>query len=190
MKAVFLDRDGVLNKEVGYIHHVEDFQLNPGAAAAVAQLNQAGWFTALVSNQSGPSRGYYDLSHVDALHTRLTQLLHEEAEAHLDAIAYCPYLSPATGGTDRRYTRWSTWRKPNTGMYLAHSWRYNLTLSASYMVGDKATDIDMACNAGVKGILVTSGYGKQVLQGQYQHQVKAVHVAADLQAAVQWLLHQ
>ena len=66
-RAVFLDRDGVLNQEVGYIHQLEDLNLIPGVAQAVTRLNQAGLFCCLVSNQSGPARGYYPASHVDAL---------------------------------------------------------------------------------------------------------------------------
>ena len=92
--AVFLDRDGVLNVEAGYIHRVEDLHLIPGAAQAVRQLNDRQLFCTLVSNQSGPARGYYPSDHVDALHQRLEQLLQAEADAHLDALYYCPYLSP------------------------------------------------------------------------------------------------
>jgi len=190
MRAVFLDRDGVLNQEVGYIHRVEDLNLLPGAAQAVALLNQAGWFTCLVSNQSGPARGYYPASHVDALHRRLAELLRQEAGAVLDHVNYCPYLSAPTGGTAPSFTRWSTWRKPNTGMFTQAAWRYGLDLAQSFMVGDKATDVDMARNAGVRGILVTTGFGERVLSGAYQHQVQPDYIAVDLLAGVRWLLDQ
>ena len=83
--AVFLDRDGVLNIEAGYIHKVEDLHLIPGVAAAVRRLNDLGIFSCLISNQSGPARGYYPLDHVEALHRRLCQLLQAEAGARLDA---------------------------------------------------------------------------------------------------------
>lgn len=188
--AVFLDRDGVLNLEVGYIHRVEDLQLVPGAAAAVKRLNQQGLFCCLVSNQSGPARGYYPASHVEALHDRLCRLLQAEADAHLDALYYCPYLSPPGGGTDPEYARWSTWRKPNTGMLVAAAWDYDLDLSRSFMVGDKATDVDMAHNAGCVGILVQTGFGDRVLSGAYQHHTCPDYVAIDLLAAVDWILLQ
>ena len=77
--AVFLDRDGVLNVEAGYIHNVEDLHLIPGVAQAVRQLNERQLFCCLVSNQSGPARGYYPNSHVEALHQRLCQLLQQQA---------------------------------------------------------------------------------------------------------------
>jgi D-glycero-D-manno-heptose 1,7-bisphosphate phosphatase len=188
--AVFLDRDGVLNQEVGYIHKVEDLHLIPGVAQAVRRLNDRGLFCCLVSNQSGPARGYYPASHVDALHDRLCKLLYKEAKARLDAIYYCPYLSAPEGGTDPAYTLWSTWRKPNTGMLVAAAWKYDLDLSRSYMVGDKATDVDLAHNAGCIGILVQTGYGDRVLNGVYQHAPQPDYTASDLATAVDWIMRR
>lgn len=187
--AVFLDRDGVLNVEAGYIHQVDDLQLISGAAHAVHQLNQAGWFCCLVSNQSGPARGYYPVQHVEALHQRLQTLLRAEADAYLDALYYCPYLSPPEGGCDSDFALWSTWRKPNPGMLVAAAWDHDLDIARSIMVGDKATDVDLAHNAGCKGVLVTTGYGDRVLSGQYQHKTQPDFVAADLGAAVDWILN-
>lgn len=185
--AVFLDRDGVLNIEAGYLHRVEDLQLIPGAAQAVRRLNDQNLFCTLVSNQSGPARGYYGADHVEALHLRLCQLLQIEADAHLDALYYCPYLSPQAGGTSPDFTRWSTWRKPNTGMLVAAAWEHDLDLSQSFMVGDKATDVDMAHNAGCTGILVQTGFGQDVLGGKYQHHTQPDYIAADLPTAVDWI---
>lgn len=185
--AVFLDRDGVLNIEAGYLHRVEDLQLIPGAAQAVRRLNDQDLFCTLVSNQSGPARNYYGADHVDALHLRLVQLLQIEADAHLDALYYCPYLSPQAGGTNLQFTRWSTWRKPNTGMLVAAAWEHDLDLSQSFMVGDKATDVDMAHNAGCTGILVQTGFGQDVLGGKYQHHTQPDYIAADLPTAVDWI---
>lgn len=189
-RTVFLDRDGVLNQEVGYIHQVTDLHLIPGVAQAVKQLNRSGLFCCLVSNQSGPARGYYPASHVDALHGRLCQLLNAEAGAHLDALYYCPYLSAPEGGTEPAYTRWSTWRKPNTGMLVAAAWEHDLDLNQSFMVGDKATDVDMAHNAGCTGILVQTGFGDRILSGKYQHHAKPAFIAIDLPHAVDWILQQ
>lgn len=188
--AVFLDRDGVLNIEAGYIHNLEDLNLISGAAKAVRQLNEQKIFTCLVSNQSGPARGYYPVSHVDALHQRLCQLLDEEAKAHLDALYYCPYLSSTAGGTNRAFTRWSSWRKPNTGMLVAAAWQHDLDLERSFVVGDKATDVDLAHNAGAKGILVCTGYGQKVLAGNYQHQTQPDYIAEDLADAVAWIVNE
>lgn len=186
--AVFLDRDGVLNLEAGYIHVLEDLQLVPGAAQAVRQLNDQGLFCCLASNQSGPARGYYPVDHVEALHQRLCALLETEAEAHLNALYFCPDLSPPEGGTNPAFSRWTTWRKPNTGMLVAAAWEHDLDLTRSFMVGDKATDIDMAHNAGCWGILVQTGFGDRVLGGEYQYHTRPDCTAADLPEAVKWIL--
>ena len=187
-KAVFLDRDGVLNVEAGYIHNLDNLKLIPNAAQAVRKLNDSDFFCCLVSNQSGPARKYYPNSHVVALNERLEQLLWKEGKAKLNALYYCPYLSPPAGGIDPNYTYWGTWRKPNTGMLVAAAWEYDLDLKNSFMVGDKATDVDMAHNAGLTGILVTTGYGTRVVEGKYQHQTKPDYIAPDLSQAVNWIL--
>jgi D-glycero-D-manno-heptose 1,7-bisphosphate phosphatase len=186
--AVFLDRDGVLNIEAGYLHRLDDLNLIPGVAQAIRRLNEAGLFCCLASNQSGPARGYYPVEHVDALHERLQQLLAEQAGAKLDAVYQCPYLSPPEGGTEAAFALWSTWRKPNTGMLVAAAWEHDLDLDRSFMVGDKATDVDLAHNAGCRGILVQTGFGEQVLQGEYQHATQPDYIARDLSQAVDWIL--
>jgi D-glycero-D-manno-heptose 1,7-bisphosphate phosphatase len=188
--AVFLDRDGVLNQEAGYIHHLEDLNLMPGVAAAVRQLNDRGIFCCLASNQSGPARNYYPDSHVQALHQRLGQLLAADAGAHLDAEYYCAQLSPPEGGINPDFNGWTTWRKPNTGMLVAAAWQHDLDLSQSFMVGDKATDVDLGKNAGCRGILVQTGFGEQVLQGKYQHHTQPDFIATDLTVAVTWILQE
>ncbi len=185
--AVFLDRDGVLNEEVGYIHHLEDLRLLPGVAQAVRRLNDCGWFCCLASNQSGPARNYYGVDHVHALHDRLQTLLWEAAGAVLDAVYFCPELSRPEGGIVSQYAGWTTWRKPNTGMLVAAAWDHDLDLRRSVMIGDKATDIDLARNARCYGILVQTGFGDRVLAGAYQHPSQPDYIASGLGAAVEWI---
>jgi D-glycero-D-manno-heptose 1,7-bisphosphate phosphatase len=188
--AVFLDRDGVINVEKGYIHEVNDLDLIDGVARAIRKLNDLDIFVCAVSNQSGAARNYYDQNHIEALNQRVGNLLKVEAGAYLNAFYYCPYLSPSAGGTNPDLTGWSTSRKPNTGMLVAAAWEYDLDLSSSFMVGDKATDVDLAHNGGLQGILVKTGYGKKVLAGEYQHTIKADYVAEDLPNAVDWIIGQ
>jgi len=186
--AVFLDRDGVLNQEAGYIHKLEDLVLIDGVAQAVRSLNDRNVFCCLVSNQAGAARGYYDLAHIEALHDRLQNLLKTEAGAYLNAMYYCPSLSQPEGGINPSLNYWSTWRKPNTGMLVAAAWQHDLDLRKSFMVGDKATDIDLAHNAGCTGILVKSGFGEKVLSGDYQHSVQPDYIGDRLLDAVEWIL--
>ncbi|ELR99039.1 HAD-IIIA family hydrolase [Gloeocapsa sp. PCC 73106] len=186
--GVFFDRDGVLNQEKGYLYSCEDLVLIPQAAQAVRTLNQQGIFCCLISNQSGPARNYYPVSHVEALHQRLAELLWIEAQAKLDAYYYCPYLSPDNGGVNPTYARWSSWRKPNTGMLIAAAWEYDLELKQSFVIGDKATDVDLAHNVGARGILVETGYGTQVIDNNYQHNIQPDYIAADVYQAVIWAL--
>lgn len=188
--AVFLDRDGVLNQEAGYICQLEDLVLMPDVARAVRSLNDRHIFCCMVSNQAGAARGYYDVAHIEALHERLRDLLKQEADARLDALYYCASLSQPEGGTNPELSYYSTWRKPNTGMLVAAAWQHDLDLKRSFMVGDKATDIDLAKNAGCTGVLVTSGYGQKVLAGNYQHAVQPDYIANDLAEAVAWIVQQ
>jgi len=188
--AVFFDRDGVLNVEAGYLHKVEDLHLIKGVAQAVRRLNDLKVFCCLVSNQSGPARNYYSAAHVEALHERLCQLLENQAGAKLDALYYCPYLSPAAGGVNPEYTRWSTWRKPNTGMLVAAAWEHDLDLKKSFVIGDKATDIDLAHNVGAKGILVKTGYGNKVIKGDYQYRTRPDFIAGNVSDGVNWIINE
>ncbi len=165
-QAIFLDRDGTLNIEAGYIREVEKLNLISGAAKAVRQLNNQGILAILTTNQSGPARGFYDEAHVHALHHRLETLLWDEAEAKLDAIYYCPYHERAKV---ERYLQDHPDRKPGIGMIQQACEKFpNIDLSQSYVFGDKATDVEMAVNAGCKSVLLKTGYGQRVLEGKYQ----------------------
>ncbi|MDY7013179.1 MAG: HAD family hydrolase [Cyanobacteriota bacterium] len=186
--AVFLDRDGVLNVERGHIRNLNDLKLIPGAAQAVRRLNDRHLFCCLITNQAGAARGLFPIEHINALNQHLCDLLEAEAGAKLDALYACRYLSAPAGGKHPELTRWSTWRKPNTGMLVAAAWEWNLDLKRSMMVGDKATDIDMANNVGARGILVRTGYGEDILSGDHQHHAYPAYIARDLTEAADWIL--
>jgi D-glycero-D-manno-heptose 1,7-bisphosphate phosphatase len=164
--AVFLDRDGTLNVEKGYIRTVEDLVLIPGTAKAIKHLNEQGILAILTTNQTGAARGFYDLSHIEALNQRVAKLLFDEANAHLDAVFYCPHLSKST---IPEFAIECLCRKPQTGMIeMACKQFQSIDLESSYVIGDKASDVMLAKNAGCKSILVKTGYGEKVLAGQYQ----------------------
>jgi D-glycero-D-manno-heptose 1,7-bisphosphate phosphatase len=188
--VVFLDRDGTINVEAGYIRRVEDLNLIDGAGEAIARLNRAGVVCVLTTNQTGAARGYYPESHIHALHDRLAALL-ADCGARLDAIYYCPHLSPEEGGTVAPYNVVCNCRKPMPGMIeQALAEHPDLDVSRAFVIGDKSTDVELAHQAKVRGILVETGYGQKVLDGEYQWPVKPDYQASSIVEASDWILEQ
>ena len=176
--AVFLDRDGTITEEVGYLNHEGRFQLLRGAAAAIRRLNEAQFPVIVVTNQSGVGRGYFPESLVHRVHELMKSAL-AEAGAHVDAIYYCPHTSAERCDC----------RKPKTGMLERAAKEHRIVLARSYVVGDRYGDVELAQRAGACSILVRTGYGA----GEYQWNagkwaVPPDFVAADLGDAVNWIL--
>ncbi|MBY0449936.1 MAG: HAD family hydrolase [Cyanobacteria bacterium] len=185
--AVFLDRDGTLNEEKGYLRQVDDLVLLPGAANAIRRLNDAGILTVLTTNQTGPARGFYGEDHVLALNKRLVSLLEKEGGAHLDAIYYCPHLAK---GSVPEYALECDCRKPQTGMIDKACTAFpGINRELSYVLGDKASDVEFGHNAGCKTFLLKTGYGTRVLEGKYQVlSTKPTYVADSVVEAVDLIL--
>jgi D-glycero-D-manno-heptose 1,7-bisphosphate phosphatase len=182
--AVFLDRDGTINVEAGYIKDLANLHLMPGAAAAIKRLNDMGVPAILATNQSGPARGYYPESWVLTLNNRVAELLGAEG-ARLDDMFYCPHLPD---GTVPEYTQDCRCRKPETGMLDDAAAKHGLDLSLSYMIGDKSTDVEVGQRAGCRTVLLRSGYGERVLAGEYQWKVEPDFVADTLVEAIDWVV--
>ncbi len=184
-RVVFLDRDGVINEEVGYLNHLDRLRLLPGSAQAIALLNQHDRRVVVVTNQSGAAHGYFPESLISEVHDELARRL-EAAGARLDAIYYCPH-HPTAG--DPRYRQDCACRKPRTGMLERAARELEVDLEGCYIISDRYRDLEMAAAVGGAGILVQTGYGK----GEYtwrgaERDSAARHVADDLLAAVHWLL--
>jgi D-glycero-D-manno-heptose 1,7-bisphosphate phosphatase len=145
--ALFLDRDGVIVADTGYLGRAEDVRLLDGAAAAIARCNALGIPVVVVTNQSGIARGYYDWSGFRAVQVALATAL-ADAGAHLDAVLACAYHADGKGPL--RIAA-HPWRKPNPGMILTAAKRMNLDLSRSWIVGDKAADLATGAAAGLAG---------------------------------------
>ncbi len=182
--AAFIDRDGTLSKEVGYVNHLSRFELLPRSAEAVRTLNRAGLKAVLVTNQAGVARGYFTESLVESVHRKMHRLLAQEG-ARLDGVYCCPHHPE---GVDPRYRRRCSCRKPVPGMLKRASREMGIDLSRSYVVGDKITDIEMAHRVGARGVLVLTGYGlgELELHGHLWRDGPEA-VAEDLLEAVLWV---
>jgi D-glycero-D-manno-heptose 1,7-bisphosphate phosphatase len=151
--ALFLDRDGVINADKGYVSRVEDFEWIEGAAEAIANFNRRGWHVFVVTNQSGIARNYYSEDDMHALHDWMQARLAEQG-ARIDRIYYCPYHEE---GENPRYRRDSFDRKPKPGMLLRAMSDFPVRREQSFMIGDKEADMEAARAAGVAGFLFTGG---------------------------------
>lgn len=154
-KAVFLDRDGTINKYVGFLRNIDDFELLPNVARAVKEINDSGYLAILVTNQPVIARGEVTLSELDDIHKKMETLLGAEG-AYLDAIYYCPH-HPDRGFEGERieYKIECECRKPKAGMLLRAAQDFNIDFSESWMIGDGENDIKAGKNAGCKTALLT-----------------------------------
>jgi len=178
--AVFLDRDGTVSEEVGYLNHLSRFQLLPGAAAAICRLNDASLPVIVVTNQSGVGRGYFPEQLVRDVHDRMSaELL--QCGARLDGVYYCPHVS-----SDE-----CECRKPKTGMLEQAARELGLDLHKSFVVGDRHSDVEVAHCAGSRSILVRTGFGEGELAWRAKTWARQPEfVAADLPEAVEWILQE
>lgn len=152
-RAVFLDRDGTIGEEMGYVNHVDRFQIFPYSAEAIRQLNQAEIPVIVVTNQSGIARNIFPESLVHEVHKKMVKEL-AAGGAWIDAIYFCPHKSEDD----------CQCRKPHPGLLEQAAREHALDLAASWVVGDRYADLEMAHAAGARGILVMTGYGR----GEYE----------------------
>jgi D-glycero-D-manno-heptose 1,7-bisphosphate phosphatase len=178
-RAVFLDRDGTIIEERNYLCRVEDVVIFPGAGAALARLQRAGFKLFIVSNQSGVGRGYFTLADVEKVNALLMQELGRE-QVRFEKI----FIAPEAPDVPSRG------RKPSPQFLLDARDEFGLNLAQSYMIGDKLIDLECGWNAGVKKcLLVRTGYGAELERSSPVVLGRAVTVA-DLPAAAEWILTQ
>ncbi len=153
--AFFIDRDGTVNEEVGYISDVRDLQLIEGSAEAIRLINSKQWKVVLITNQSGVARGYMNEETVREVNSALLEMLRRE-NARVDGIYYCPHHLQG----NPPYNIACECRKPAPGMLLEAANDLKIELSQSLVVGDKLTDVETANRLDIPGIIVQTGFGK------------------------------
>jgi D-glycero-D-manno-heptose 1,7-bisphosphate phosphatase len=163
--AVFLDRDGTINEEAGYVNHLSRVRLYPGVGEAIRRLNEARVPAIVVTSQSGVARGYFPEELVQKVHEKIAQELAAHS-ARLDAFYYCPHHPEAQLEAYRKVCRC---RKPSIGMLEEAAQRFQIDLASSYVVGDSYRDVQLGFNAGARTILVLTGYGR----GEVEYRLSA-----------------
>ncbi|MFQ5723755.1 MAG: D-glycero-alpha-D-manno-heptose-1,7-bisphosphate 7-phosphatase, partial [Terriglobia bacterium] len=161
-RAVFLDRDGTVADEVGYVNHLSRFRLYPWSAAAIKKLNDAGLAAVVVTNQAGVARGYFPEELIQQVNQRMVAEL-AAGGAKLDGVYYCPH-HPDVGQPP--YRQRCHCRKPQPGMIERAVQELNLSLPGSVLITDRYMEVEMAHRLGLRAALVLSGYGR----GEYEYQ--------------------
>lgn len=183
LPAVFLDRDGTLNREVEYLARPEQLELLDGVGPAVAALNRAGYKAVVTTNQSGLARGFFSAADLERIHQRLVDLLAVDG-ARLDGLYFCPHHPE---GTVAEYSRVCQCRKPASGLFERAAEDLNIDLAHSVWVGDRVRDIAAAEKFGGRSVLVATGYGQAEASGILDFQPNLV--APDLRRAVGWIIN-
>jgi D-glycero-D-manno-heptose 1,7-bisphosphate phosphatase len=171
-RAVFMDRDGTISEEVGYVNHPSRYRVFPYSAQALRLLHEEGWLAVLVTNQAGVARGYFTENLITEVHEHLRREL-ERQDARLDAIYYCAH-HPTVGSPP--YLQDCDCRKPRPGLIRRAAEDLEIDLAESWMVGDRYSDIELARNAQVRSAFVLSGYGR----GEWEYQRDAWQHEPDL----------
>jgi len=151
-KAIFLDRDGVINKEVNHLSDPNNFEFIEGSIEALKILKQKGFLLIIITNQAGIARGLFTDETLKSIHNKMNKRLKQDG-VELDDIFYCPHHPDFSGPCDCR--------KPNPGMIFNAKSKYNIDLNNSFMIGDTLKDIQTGIAAKCKTVLVLTGYGKE-----------------------------
>ncbi|MFC1559863.1 D-glycero-beta-D-manno-heptose 1,7-bisphosphate 7-phosphatase [Candidatus Margulisiibacteriota bacterium] len=183
-KAVFLDRDGTINEDTGYLSHPSELKMIPKSAEAIRHLNEAGFKVFTISNQSGVARGYFSEDMLQSIDKKLQKEV-LKGGGYIDGIYYCPH-HPEHGV--HPYKMQCECRKPHNGLIKKAAKKFDIDLGHSYMIGDKLTDIQTGKKSGMKTALVLTGRGKKESESKGFGGAKPDHVAKDLYTAVKWVL--
>jgi len=182
--AVFIDRDGTINEQMGYINHLSRFRMLPGVGEAIRLLNERDLLVIVISNQSGVARGYFPMDLVHRVHDLMKEAL-EKSSARVDAVFFCPHYPT---GSVPEYTMQCNCRKPKTGLVEEACRSFDIDLKNSFVVGDRYTEIELSRRLNIKGILVRTGYGLGEIEYILPGKPAPDHIADDLLDAARWII--
>ena len=180
-KAVFLDRDGVIIEDAGYVGEIERVKFIPAAGKAIRLLNENDFKVIIITNQAGVARGYFSEEAVEEINTYVQETLAEEG-ALIDKIYYCPHYKE---GIIEEYRKDCYYRKPSPGMIEEAVRDFHIDLKRSFLIGDKSSDIEAGNRAGCKTILLA---GENTRGSAGGSGIVSDHIAPDLYGAVKWLV--
>ncbi|MCM1120945.1 MAG: HAD family hydrolase [Eubacterium sp.] len=172
--AVFLDRDGVLTEERGYISSTDELHIFPYVTECIRQIHKKGYYAIVVTNQSGVARGFFTEETLQKMNEYLMQ------QTHVDAVYYCPHHPE---GVVEKYRIVCDCRKPQTGMFQNACKEFDIDVANSYMVGDRASDVIAGKNEGLRTVILESGYG----MARLEKSVKPDYVFKDLRGVIEIL---
>ncbi|MCK7504330.1 MAG: HAD family hydrolase [Desulfobacterales bacterium] len=186
--AIFLDRDGTINDEVGYLDSADKLRIIPAAFEAVRLINASGMKAVVITNQAGVAKGLFTEEFVRKINGQIQSALLAQG-ALIDRFYFCPHHP--TEGIDP-YRLICDCRKPEPGLLHQAAADLNIDLARSYVIGDRLRDVETAHRAGAKGVLVMTGYGQDLMQEAGPDQANELnqpdYVAQDILEAVHWIL--
>lgn len=185
-KAIFLDRDGTIIEEVNYLKRPEDIRVFPETLHALRNFKESGFLNIIITNQSGIARGYFTEDDLQKIHAELRNHLRENGKELIDDIFYSPFHKE---GIVSRYKQDSDDRKPKTGLIRKAVSKHDIDLMESYFIGDSFTDMLCGENAGLKKILVATGYGNDDLDKCKTAKLNIDYFAKDLKDASEFILN-
>jgi D-glycero-D-manno-heptose 1,7-bisphosphate phosphatase len=186
-KAIFIDRDGTINYDVGYLSKIKDITIFDGVANSLKSLKQSGFLNLIITNQSGIARGYFTEAELTYIHDEFDRQLTQDGLKLIDDIFFSPYHIE---GKIQEYTKDSNTRKPGTGMIEEAVNKYDIDLSGSYFIGDSLVDMQCAENAGIKKVLVKTGYGTGTIQKCEELKIGIEYIASDFADASKYIIQK
>ena len=185
-KTVFLDRDGTINIDTGYLDDPGQLELIPRSAGAISRLNAAGFKVVVITNQAGVARGIIRVEQLPKIQKVFCEMLEKEG-AKIDGYYYCPHHPE---GSVAEYSRSCGCRKPEPGLLLKAAEEMAIELSHAYVVGDKISDVQLAHNVGAVGIMVLTGHGGREHERYTSDIRQPDYTANDLHDAVEWIVNR